>query len=101
MIKLRELCFVQKKFKVEKSGWADVLMNGRWTQNSEEREMLYEIASPMVSVVWEDIQKKNQCCGLSGQNDWIDSHFQKIPATCCNEGTKTPEPKTLDIKNSR
>ncbi|CAG5110204.1 Oidioi.mRNA.OKI2018_I69.chr2.g4629.t2.cds [Oikopleura dioica] len=85
----RELCFVQKKFKVEKSGWADVLMNGRWTQNSEEREMLYEIASPMVSVVWEDIQKKNQCCGLSGQNDWIDSHFQKIPATCCNEDNLT------------
>ena len=82
----RDLCFHQKKYKVEKSGWAEVLMNERWQSNTEQTEMLFEIASPMVSVVWEKIQKENQCCGLAGQSDWIDSDFQKIPQTCCNSG---------------
>ena len=82
----RDLCFHQKKYKVEKSGWAEVLMNERLQSNTEQTEMLFEIASPMVSVVWEKIQKEYQCCGLAGQNDWIDSDFQKIPDTCCNSG---------------
>jgi len=95
----RDLCFHQKKYKAEKSGWAEVLMNERWQTNTEQTEMLFEIASPMVSVVWEKIQKENQCCGLVGQSDWIDSDFQKIPATCCNSDNLTN--RTEIARNNR
>ena len=61
--------------------------------------MLFEIASPMVSVVWEKIQKENQCCGLAGQNDWIDSDFQKIPETCCNSGKASTRWRKMTDRN--
>ena len=54
--------------------------------NLNETNLLFDVASPIVTVLWDKIQKNEKCCGLQGQDDWLNSHFGKIPATCCNEG---------------
>mgnify|MGYP003729969277 CR=1 FL=1 len=48
--------------------------------------MLLEVGSPIVTVIWNQIQNHGQCCGMDGQQDWLDSYFGKIPPSCCNKG---------------
>ena len=82
----RQLCLLQKKHQAESSEWVEILEDGRWMSNLNETNLLFDVASPIVTVLWDKIQKNEKCCGLQGQDDWLNSHFGKIPATCCNEG---------------
>ena len=82
----KELCFLQKNHKIKHSNWVEILTDGRWKSNQNETNLLLSIGSPIVTVIWNDIQQTAQCCGLDGQDDWLDSYFGKIPPTCCNAG---------------
>ena len=32
-----------------------------------------------------NVQENNQCCGINGAQDWLNSDFDKIPSECCFE----------------
>lgn len=82
----KELCFLQKQHQVARSNWVEILTDGRWKSNQNETNLLMDLGSPIVTVIWNDIQTTGQCCGMGGQQDWLDSNFGKIPPSCCNKG---------------
>lgn len=81
----KELCFLQKQHQVARSNWVEILTDGRWKSNQNETNLLMDLGSPIVTVIWNDIQTTGQCCGMGGQQDWLDSNFGKIPPSCCNK----------------
>jgi hypothetical protein len=82
----KELCLIQKSHQVKRSNWVEILTDGRWKSNQNETNLLMDVGSPIATVIWNNIQKESQCCGMSGQQDWLNSHFGKIPPSCCNPG---------------
>ena len=44
------------------------------------------------------IQANNECCGINGADDWVNSDFGKVPEECCLSGNQYSR---IEIANTR
>ena len=48
--------------------------------------------------VLKSIQANNECCGINGADDWVNSDFGKVPEECCLSGNQYSR---IEIANTR
>jgi len=82
----RTICFYEMKIKQEESNWVSRMKNNDWRRDPNMTKLIKYVGQPIVTTIWDAIQEKNKCCGINGDQDWINSDFGKIPKQCCDVG---------------
>ena len=92
-----------------------MMKNEDWKRDRNLTDLIRYVGSPIVTTIWDQIQvpfilgsqyficdkliqENNQCCGINGADDWIDSDFGKVPEECCLPGNQYSR---IEIANTR